>query len=119
MDLINNNKRSIIFVGILFISLLFPISFLIGTIAGVMVTTYIFNKLVCTGKLNLLIFNIGKWEVHVHHWVSGMLLFATIYFLGIFPDLSYFWIGGLVGMIIHDLYTDEIWYKVVYRNEED
>lgn len=119
MDLINSNKRSVILFGTLIVALFFPISFLIGTICSVLATDLYLKKFIDTGRVNLMIFNIGKWEIHLHHWVMGVLVFLGIYLVGVFPDLSYFWIGVGLGVIIHDLYTDDIWYKVVYRNHEE
>ena len=70
-----------------------------------------------TGKVKSLVFNLGEWEVHIHHWLYGVLIvFAIVWFasLSLLPNL---YLGLLGGLIFHDLYTDKKWYKVIYAKK--
>lgn len=119
MELVNHAKKYIIPIVILIVSLYFPISFLIGIIIGYFCTALYHKKFIETGKVSLLIFNIGRYEIHLHHWVTGILLFLVIYLSGVLFQLPFFWIGAIAGVILHDLYTDDIWYKIISKIDEN
>jgi len=93
-------------------SLYFSVLFGIGIIVGYLGTDIFYKKFVKTGKINHLIFNFGRWEVHFHHWLMGTIGFFVAYF---FSSLSIFWIGFFGGLIFHDIYFDRKWYRVIYK----
>ena len=119
METINDSKKIVIPTVILLASFYIPFSFVIGLLSGYLATVFFHKKLIDTERLNPVIFNIGNWQVHLHHWIMGAIMLFAIYIMGFLPELSFFWIGSITGIIVHDLYTDDIWYKVIYKEEED
>jgi len=98
-------------------------SFVSLFLAAGLVLGYFFTHLCCdkflrTGKIDSLVLGFAGWKVHLHHWVMGILLFTAAYFMGILTIMPNFLIGVLGGIIIHDFYTDEIWYRVVYKEKK-
>jgi len=107
--------KKLIFPGTAFlVSLYLSIFFTIGMFIGYLSTTIFDKKLLKTGKVNSLILTLGRWKIHLHHWLLGSIAVFLTYF---FSSLSIFWIGIFGGLIFHDLYTDKNWYKVIYRKK--
>ena len=93
----------------LYISALFTIGIVIGYFG-----IFLFNRnFIKTGRVNPLIIDMGKWEVHFHHWILGSLAFSAI--IALQSSLFLFWLGTSGAIVFHDIYTDKKWYKVIYR----
>lgn len=60
-------------------------------------------------------FNFGEWHIHLHHWLMGVLVIFFIYVVNLLPYLPIFYLGVLGGLILHDIYSDKDWYKIVYK----
>jgi len=88
--------------------------FAIGAIIGYLSTIFFDKKFLKTGRINSLVFNWGKWKIHLHHWLLASFAILITYF---FSSLSVFWIGIFGGLAFHDICTDKKWYKVVYRKK--
>jgi hypothetical protein len=114
--------RKFAFPGIaLTASLYYSVVFAIGAIGAYIATEIVCKKLIHTGKLKLLVFNFKRWQIHIHHWLIAVLIIIGIYFSDS-VSLSIFWSGVLIGLIFHDIYTDEKWriddrkwYQFVYK----
>lgn len=92
------------------------ILFAMGIIFGYLGTKLFHKKLVDTGKVGLIIFNLGKWKIHLHHWILGGLTIFFIYLTNLLFSLPIICLGFLGGLIFHDIYTDKKWYKIIYKN---
>lgn len=102
-------------------SLYYSTSFAVGAIAAYLATELVCKKLIHTGKLKLLVFNFKRWQIHIHHWLIAALIIIGIY-ISNSVSLSIFWAGVLIGLIFHDIYTDEKWrtddkkwYQFIYK----
>ena len=91
------------------------ILFAMGIIFGYLGTKLFHKKLVDTGKVGLIIFNLGKWKIHLHHWILGGLTIFFIYLTNLLFSLPIICLGFLGGLIFHDIYTDKNWYRVIYK----
>ncbi len=100
------------------ISLYFSILFAVGLIIGYFITKYFYNGIVEKERLKMkpIFFNFGKRQIHLHHWLIGALVFLLIWIFGWLASLPIFFVGALFGLILHDLYFDKDWYKVILRN---
>ena len=108
--------KKIIFPGTtLALSSYVSIPFTAGVVVGYWGTNVFLKRFVKTGRINILIFDLGTWKFHLHHWIMGGLAISAIYFIGLFPSLPIFFIGTLGGLIFHDLHTDRNWHKVFYK----
>ena len=91
------------------------IPFTAGIVIGYFGTNLFCKKFVKTGKVKIVIFDLGNWKIHLHHWIMGGLAILVIYFIGFLSSLPIFFIGTLGGLIFHDFYTDKKWYKIIYK----
>ena len=97
----------------------FRYSFLFTT--GIIVG-YITCKILClyfvhNGKINSIFLDYGKWKVHLHHWIIGIIILAVALVLDHFY-LPTFFAGAVCGMIIQDIYDYNDWHKVIVKNED-
>lgn len=88
---------------------------LITWFAGFVIAKYLGGKAVGQpSKLGSLVIPLGKYKVHLHHWLlsfCAMILFVL--FKGahvLSPDLFYGFFGGIV---FHGIYLYSDWYKVL------
>jgi len=109
--------KKFIFPTALIASLYISVGFAIGVIIGYLGTNLFHKKFIKTGKVNIVIFDLGNWKIHLHHWVMGILAIFAFYFIGLLSFLPIFFIGTLGGLIFHDLYTDKNWYRVIRKKE--
>ena len=110
--------KKIIFPGTtLLASLYFSTPFAIGLTAGYLGTNVFYKKFIQTGRIKSVVFPFGKWNFHLHHWLSGSMAIFIVYA----TDLTHspLYLGALGGIIFHDFYTDKKWYKVIYRKNQE
>lgn len=91
--------------------------FAFGGIIGYIATNVFCKKYIHTGKVKSLVFDFGEWEVHIHHWLYGVIAILAIVWIESLSLIPNLYIGVLGGLIFHDLYTDKKWYKVVYNKK--
>jgi len=66
------------------------------------------------GRFPSLRLPIGKYKLHLHHWVVATSCIVTLCTSGILsPNNFFFWIGG--GMALQGILCYNDWYKIVYR----
>ncbi len=98
--------------------------FFSGIIAGYFATDLFIKKYWETGKVKSLVIKIitqKKWELHVHHWITGALVVLAINWLGFTMPL--FLLGFFDGIIIQDfIYKDKKngikWYNVIHKSKK-
>ena len=98
-------------------SFYYSFSFTGGIVAG-----YILCKLFChlfvhNGKINSIFLDYGKWRIHLHHWIMGLMLLALVWVLDHYY-LPTLFAGFICGIIIQDIYDYNDWHKVFVKNEK-
>jgi len=94
-------------------SALFAIGMLIGYLASKLFAKYFLEK----GRVECIYIDWGKnWKIHVHHWILGVLILIIVGIIDYFY-LPRFFSGMIVGLIAHDIYDYNDWYRVVIRNK--
>lgn len=88
-------------------------SFALGAVLGYITTEIFCRKLFKKGKMKPVLFNLKGWEVHLHHWIVGILIFLGAWYFDIIYSVPVIFIGALGGLIFHDIHTDKKWAKVV------
>lgn len=65
-------------------------------------------------KVKSIIFNVGSYRVHLHHWLWGSLALASNLYYNFLPipQLSYGFLGGL---IFQGIYAYSDWHKILIR----
>lgn len=103
--------------AVLVTSFYYSVSFTGGIIIGYIISKVFYNILVKNGKVDCIFVDFGKWKFHLHHWIIGVAILAVVWAIDYFY-LSTFFTGFIFGVIIHDIYDFNDWYKVIFRNPD-
>jgi len=90
----------------------FTAAIVIGYIACKLFCYYFVNN----GKISCIFIDIGKWKIHLHHWIMGIGILAAVWVLDYFY-LPTLFAGFMIGIIIHDIYDFNDWHQVVIKKE--
>ena len=102
--------------GVTFIiSLYFSFLFALGLIIGYLGFDHFHKKALEKGNSRAIFLNFGKWQIHFHHWLVGILVFLLIWIAGWLHIFPKFCLGAIWGLVFHDIYLDREWYKVILR----
>lgn len=97
----------------------FYYSFLLalGLFIGYIGCKIYYKKLVETGKVDKIYIDFGKWKVHFHHWILGAIVLLVAWIID-WMYLPRFFVGMVGGVIAHDIYDFNDWYKIFLRNNK-
>ena len=106
---------AIVLVASFYYSLLFTIGILLG---------YLASRVYCKklgidenyGKERKIFVDCGKWKIHFHHWILGAIFLALIWLIDWFYLPSFF-AGAVFGVMAHDIYDFNDWYKVILKKD--
>ncbi len=98
-----------------FSSLYVSILFSAGLIAGYLATKVFHDKLIVSGKIKSVFLPLGKWRIHLHHWIMGLLVIIILIIGGWLSVIPKFCLGMVCGLSLHDLYFDKEWYKIFLK----
>lgn len=105
--------KRFIFPGIsLLVSALVSLLFTSGLLFGFIGTHFFQKKIIGRKKLFL---TLGRQRIHLHHWLMGVLFLLLLWLVGWLGILPKFCLGGTVGIICHDLFTDKNWYRILVK----
>ena len=90
--------------------------------AGGIVIGYVLCKLFCNvfvhkGKIDSIFLDLGKWKLHLHHWIMGIVLLAIVWVIDYYY-LPAFFAGAVIGVIIQDIYDYNDWHQVIVKNPD-
>jgi len=105
------NKKSFLAIPIALISLEIYFGIIIGYFCG----KFFAGKYDGYQRIKSIFINIGKYRVHIHHWIASLAIGIAATFFNLFPFFSPFCFGVLGGLIIQDLYLDEDWKKILIK----
>jgi hypothetical protein len=88
----------------------------IGLILGYFGCKTFYKLFVENGKIDLIFLDFGKWQVHVHHWIMGVMVLAVVWVVDYFY-LPMFFVGAILGIIAHDIYDFNDWHKIIVKKE--
>ena len=109
-------KKKIVSVAIIATSAYASVLFTLGMIVGYLGMRYFYKKCVKNG-MPFIYVNIGRWKVHLHHWIFGGLIVAYLLLGGWQFENHKIFFGILCGIIAHDIYDFNDWHKVVLAKE--
>jgi len=64
-----------------------------------------------------IIFNIGNYQLHFHHWLTCLIIFILALSYNFFPFFPRFLFGLLGGLIFQDIRFDRDWYKIFKKQK--
>ncbi|OGZ69511.1 MAG: hypothetical protein A3D44_03795 [Candidatus Staskawiczbacteria bacterium RIFCSPHIGHO2_02_FULL_42_22] len=102
---------------VLVTSFYYSLSFTGGVIIGYLLCKVFCTAFVHNGKIDGIFLDFGKWEIHLHHWIIGIVLLGIIWVIDRYY-LPTFLLGIISGIIIQDIYDYNDWYKVITKKEE-
>jgi len=87
-----------------------------GVIFGYLMTDFLAGKEAgLQGKIKSLIFSVGKWKIHLHHWLYGLGILVSLFFLSLpLPQISF---GILAGMIFQGIFCYDDWRKIIIKQK--
>ena len=107
-------KSKKLFLGIPLAVLFWELFF--GIILGYLSACFLSGKEAgLQGKIKSLIFNIGRWRFHFHHWLYGLTILVSLFFSKL--SLPQFSFGILGGLILQGIICYPDWYRVVIRQK--
>ncbi len=115
----NNNTKvrkylpAFVLVASAYYSFLLATGLAIGYLGSKIFTKYLLEN----GKVDCIYINCGKYKIHLHHWILGALLLLLVWVVDYFYLPSFF-VGVVVGIIVHDIYDFNDWHKILVKNEE-
>ncbi|OGZ63691.1 MAG: hypothetical protein A3A98_00120 [Candidatus Staskawiczbacteria bacterium RIFCSPLOWO2_01_FULL_40_39] len=115
----NNNSKVKMFLPAIVLVPSFYYSFLFtgGIVLGYILSKAFCNLFVKSGKVDSIFIDYGKWTIHLHHWIMGIILLAIIWVIDFFY-LPTFFAGVVCGVIIQDIYDYNDWHKVIVKNPD-
>jgi len=114
---INNSKKIFLPAVVLGVSLRYSFMFTTGIVFGYILCRLFCNFFVKNGKIDSIFIDYGKWKIHLHHWIIGIMVLAIVWVID-YLYLPAFFAGVVFGIIIQDIYDYNDWYKVVVKNDE-
>jgi len=67
------------------------------------------------GIIKSIIFRVGKYKLHLHHWLICLGVFVLGVFVRFFPFSYLFPFGFLGGLIFQGIFSYPDWYRILMR----
>ncbi|OGZ66451.1 MAG: hypothetical protein A3C50_00085 [Candidatus Staskawiczbacteria bacterium RIFCSPHIGHO2_02_FULL_43_16] len=98
-------------------SLYYSMLFTVGIVAGYVLCKVFCHLFVHKSKIDSVFLDLGKWKLHLHHWILGMMILGTVWLID-YLYLPTFFAGAVCGMILQDIYDYNDWHQVLVKNDE-
>ena len=98
-------------------SLQYSLLFTSGIVLGYIICKIFCNVFVRNGRVDSIFIDYGKWKIHLHHWILGIVFLAIVWVID-YLYLPTFFAGVVCGIILQDIYDYSDWYKVILRNDK-
>ena len=98
-------------------SFYYSFSFTMGIVIGYLLCRIFCSLFLNNGKIESIFIDYGKWKLHVHHWIIGVVILAIAWVVDYFY-LPTFFAGAICGVIIQDIYDYNDWHQVIIKNED-
>jgi len=98
-------------------SLYYSILFTMGIVIGYVLCKLFCNIFVKNGKIDSVFIDYGRWKIHLHHWIMGIMILAIVWVID-YLYLPAFFAGVVCGVIMQDIYDYNDWYKVILKNND-
>ena len=94
----------------------YSLTFTSGIIMGYVLCKMFCHLFVHSGKIDSVFLDLGKWKLHLHHWIMGIMILALVWVIDYFY-LPAFFAGAICGIIIQDIYDYNDWHKVIVKKD--
>lgn len=90
---------------------LFSLKMYFGGVFG-----YLFAKFF-SDRMNSLVFNIGSYKLHLHHWITGSTALVLAVAYDIAPLTNQLFFGFMGGLIVQGIVSYSDWHRVLTRRK--
>ncbi len=111
-----NNVKRVLPAIVLVTSFYYSFLLALGLFLGYLGCKFFYKKFVETKKVDNIYIDFGKWKFHFHHWIMGAVVLALVWIIDWFY-LPRFFVGVVGGIIAHDIYDFNDWYKIISKND--
>lgn len=105
------NKKFLLSIPLALISL----EIYLGIVLGYFFGKFFAGKYDGRQRIRSIIFNLGNYRLHLHHWLISLVILISALFYNLFPFFSQLFFGILGGLIIQDLHLDSDWHKILIK----
>jgi len=90
---------------------IFSIEFYFGMVIGY------FSALFFSPKIKSLVLNLGKYKLHLHHWLLALVILPLILFYNISSILAQLASGFLGGLVFQGIICYNDWHRIIVKKE--
>lgn len=105
------SKKSFLAIPVALIS----VEIYLGVIIGYFCGKFFAGKYDGYQRIKSIFINIGKYRIHLHHWIIFSVLGICAAAYNLFPFFPQFFFGAMGGLVLQDIYLDENWRKILIR----
>ncbi len=117
-ELPKNNAKKVLPAIVLATTFYYSFLIAIGLVLGYFGCKFFYKKFVETGRVDKIFLDFGKWKIHFHHWMMGVLVLVIIWVIDYFY-MPKFFAGVILGVMAHDIYDFNDWHKVIVKNKPE
>lgn len=88
-----------------------------GIIIGYIFSNVFVNQLIHKGRIKRAVLDHKGYYVYFHHWIIGLVMLLFGFVTQIIYTAPVIIVGCIGGIILHDLYTDKKWHRIIYKKE--
>lgn len=110
-------KKKAVSAAIFATSVYTSVLFAAGLLLGYWVTRVFYKRYIEKGPLSLIYIEIGSFKIHLHHWISGLIVLIFLFLGGLDFEFHKFLWGFLCGVIAHDIYDFNDWHHIIVRKQ--
>lgn len=97
-------------------------AFLVGlTVAFISLKVYLggitgyYTAKLLSNRVKSIVFTIGKYKVHLHHWLMGSITILLALFYDFTPFMNQLFFGFVGGVILQGIISYPDWSKIIYK----
>ncbi|MDD5144758.1 MAG: hypothetical protein PHW72_01390 [Candidatus Pacebacteria bacterium] len=99
---------------------MFSVEVYLGVIFGYFLADFFSGKETgVPGKIKFNVFKIGKYKVHLHHWILSLAFLPLVVAYNISPLFSVQFTSGILGgALFQGIYCYRDWHNIIKRHEK-
>ena len=109
--------KTLLLPAVLATSAYYSFAFMGGIVIGYLLCKAFCHVFLKSGKVESIFVDMGKRQLHLHHWIMGLMVLGIAWYIDFFY-LPAFFAGVVCGVIIQDIYDYNDWHQVLVKNDE-
>ncbi|XOB42462.1 MAG: hypothetical protein ACKKMP_00145 [Candidatus Nealsonbacteria bacterium] len=71
-----------------------------------------------SGKIGSVVFGIGSFKFHFHHWLMGALALGLIFLYEVSPLMDQLFYGFIGGIIFQGIFNYADWHRILFKKRK-